>query len=120
LLVYAIPEIEIKIIEGLPQTMPDLPTWGAIVFVGLANRAVGLTVWNLILRTLRSYEASILGASTVIWTSLLAVIFLNERLQVYQLIGIGMMLAGLILVQVRTGPLKSILKKKNRTRKPKA
>jgi len=108
------------IIEGLPQTMPDLPTWGAIVFVGLANRAVGLTVWNLILRTLRSYEASILGASTVIWTSLLAVIFLNERLQVYQLIGIGMMLAGLILVQVRTGPLKSILKKKNRTRKPKA
>jgi drug/metabolite transporter (DMT)-like permease len=99
------------IIEGLPPTMPSLATWGAILFVGLFNRAIGLTVWNLILRTLRSYEASILGASTVIWTSLLAVVFLKEQLHVNQLIGIGMMLVGLVLVQVRTGPVKNLLKR---------
>ncbi len=102
------------IIEGLPSAMPSLGTWGAILFVGLFNRAVGLTVWNLILRTLRSYEASILGASTVIWTSILAVLMLNEQLQVNQLIGIGMMLVGLVLVQVRTGPIKTMFKRKKK------
>jgi len=102
------------IIEGLPPVMPDLPTWGAILFVGIAARAVGLTLWNLILRTLRSYEASILGASTVIWTSILAVLILDETLEVYQLIGIGMMLAGLVLVQIRTGPIKTWFKKKQK------
>ena len=100
------------LIEGFPKVMPDLPTWGAIIFVGIINRAIGLTVWNLILRTLRSYEASILGASTVIWTSILAVLFLKETLELYQIIGIGMMLIGLILVQVRTGPIKVSLNRK--------
>lgn len=102
------------IIEGLPQVMPDLPTWGAILFVGIVNRAIGLTVWNLILRTLRSYEASILGASTVIWTSILAVFILGETIQFYQIIGIGMMLIGLVLVQIRTGPIKNLFKEKKR------
>jgi len=102
------------IIEGLPTAMPTLGTWGAVLFVALFNRAIGLTVWNLILRTLRSYEASILGASTVIWTSLLAVLFLKEQLQPNQIIGIGMMLVGLILVQVRTGPLKGMLKPRDK------
>ena len=70
------------------------------------TRAIGLTVWNLILRTLRSYEPSILGASTVIWTSILSVIFLNEKLVLNQIIGIVLMLSGLILVQVRKGSLR--------------
>jgi hypothetical protein len=50
----------------------------------------------------------------VIWTSLLAVLLLDETLAVYQLIGIGMMLAGLVLVQVRTGPLKTLFKRRRK------
>lgn len=102
------------LIEGLPQSIPPIGTIATILYVGIIPRAVGLTVWNLILRTLRSYEASILGASTVIWTSLLAIIILDERLAIYQVIGILMMLVGLVLVQVRSGPVKSflVLKKK--------
>jgi O-acetylserine/cysteine efflux transporter len=106
------------LIEGLPKEMPSLGTWGVVLFVGLFNRAIGLTVWNLILRTLRSYEASILGASTVIWTSLLAVMFLNEQLSINQIIGIGMMLVGLVLVQIRTGPVKDMLKRKDKLSPP--
>lgn len=100
------------LIEGFPQSIPSIATIGTIFYVGIVTRAVGLTVWNLILRTLRSYEASILGASTVIWTSLLAIVILDESLAVYQLIGIGMMLVGLVLVQIRTGPVKNMFQKK--------
>ncbi|MCB0098311.1 MAG: EamA family transporter, partial [Caldilineaceae bacterium] len=69
---------------------------------------VGLTVWNQILRTLRSYEASILGASTVIWTSLLAIPILGETLDPNQMAGIGLMIVGLALVQVRVGTLAQV------------
>lgn len=89
------------IVDGWPPYVPTWWDWAVIIYSGIMMRAVGLTVWNLILRTLRSYEASILGASTVIWTSILAVIMLDETLTSNQLIGIGMMLVGLILVQVR-------------------
>lgn len=102
------------LIEGLPRSMPPIGVVAAIVYIGIVPRAVGLTVWNLILRTLRSYEASILGASTVIWTSLLAIVILDESLATYQLIGIGMMLVGLVLVQIRSGPLKNYFSKKDR------
>jgi O-acetylserine/cysteine efflux transporter len=100
------------LIEGFPTAMPSVAVWGAMFYVALITRAIGLTVWNLILRTLRSFEASILGASTVIWTSLLAVLLLNETLAVNQIIGIGMMLVGLILVQIRSGPIKTLLSKR--------
>lgn len=100
------------LIEGFPTVMPSVAVWGAMFYVALITRAIGLTVWNLILRTLRSFEASILGASTVIWTSLLAVLLLNETLSVNQIIGIGMMLVGLILVQIRSGPIKTMLSKR--------
>jgi drug/metabolite transporter (DMT)-like permease len=95
------------IVDGWPPYVPRWTDWLVIIYAGIFMRAMGLTIWNLILRTLRSYEASILGASTVIWTSILAVIFLNETLTRNQIIGIAMMLVGLVLVQVR----KSLRKK---------
>lgn len=92
--------------DDFSPVIPTLADFSIILFVGIVTRAIGLTVWNLILRTLRSYEASILGASTVIWTSILSVIFLNEKLILNQILGIILMLAGLILVQVRKGSIR--------------
>ncbi|QRN82050.1 DMT family transporter [Chloroflexota bacterium] len=89
--------------DGFSPVIPTVADFGIILFVGIVTRAIGLTVWNLILRTLRSYEASILGASTVIWTSILSVIFLGETLLLNQVFGILLMLVGLILVQIRKG-----------------
>jgi len=93
----------IGLILDWPPQISGWQNWGTILYSGFIGVAIGLTVWNYILRTLRSYEASILGASTVIWTALLAVPILGERLASNQLIGIGLMLAGLALVQVRRG-----------------
>lgn len=96
--------------DDFSPVIPTLANFGEILFVGIVTRAIGLTVWNLILRTLRSYEASILGASTVIWTSLLSVVLLNEVLVLNQILGIVLMLIGLILVQVRAGKINKFKK----------
>lgn len=84
-----------------PPRVAGAANWAAILFAGIAMIAVGLTVWNHVLRTLRSYEASILGASTVIWTTLMAVPFLGERIRANQVAGMALLLCGLSCVQVR-------------------
>ncbi len=104
--------IVIGLIFDFPPQVPDLKSWGIILYAGVVNISIGLTVWNHILRALRSYEASILGATTIIWTSLLAIWILKESLGVNQWIGMGLLLFGLILVQVRKGKISDWLPKK--------
>lgn len=89
-------------LDGPPQVNGAI-AWGTLLYSGIVQVALGLTVWNHILRVLRSYEASILGASTVFWTALLAVPMLGEVLKWNQIAGIALMLVGLALVQVRAG-----------------
>jgi len=89
-------------VDGVPR-VSGWGNWFAIVYSGAFMVAFGLTVWNHILRVLRSYEASILGASTVIWTALLAIPILGEQLGANEIAGMILMLAGLALVQVRRG-----------------
>lgn len=100
--------VAIGLVFDFPPSVPDLKSWGIIVYGGVVNISIGLTVWNHILRTLRSYEASILGASTIIWTSLLAILILHETLDINQWIGMGLLLIGLILVQIRKGRILGI------------
>lgn len=102
------------LIFDFPPKVPDLQSWGIIVYSGLINIALGLTVWNHILRTLRSYEASILGGSSIIWTTLLAMLILGEKPTLFQWLGMGTMVMGLLLVQVRRGRMDQLLKKKTR------
>lgn len=92
-----------------PPKISGWSSWGIVIYTGVISLSLGLTVWNHILRTLRSYEASILGTSSLIYTTLLAVIILNERPALNQLAGIGLMVIGLILVQVRRGKLSDLV-----------
>lgn len=96
----------LAVIAGLvfdfPPNVPNWRSWAIIVYAGIVNVSLGLTVWNHILRVLRSYEASILGISSLIFTTLLAMLLLNETVSSNQWTGISLMILGLILVQVRT------------------
>ncbi|MCC6904589.1 MAG: DMT family transporter [Anaerolineae bacterium] len=85
---------------------------GFAVYTGVVGMAIGLTAWNYVLRTLRSYEASILGATGIIWTALLAIPILGERPLLHQVIGMILMLIGIALVQVRIGRLGTLFSKK--------
>ena len=110
--------VVIGLIFDFPPKVPDLKSWGIILYAGVVNISIGLTVWNHILRALRSYEASILGATTIIWTSLMAIWILNESLDTNQWIGMGFLLFGLILVQVRRGKISDIFHKKQQAMDP--
>jgi drug/metabolite transporter (DMT)-like permease len=80
---------------------------GLIIFAnGVIGIALVQTVLNAIFRTLRSYEVSILAGSGVIWTALLAVPILGERLSGQQIAAIAVLLSGLFLAQLRQGDLR--------------
>jgi drug/metabolite transporter (DMT)-like permease len=99
-----------------PPRVTNLKGWGIIIYTGTLNVALGLTVWNHVLRTLRSYEASILGASTIIWSTLLAMIILGEKVELHQWLGMGTMLFGLVLVQTRVGHIEVLFSSRRATR----
>ena len=95
-----------------PPKVPDIQSWGIIAFAGAINVALYITVWNNINRVLKSFEASILGASTIIYTTFFAMIILSESLTTNKWLGMGTMVVGLLLVQVRAGGFDKIFKKK--------
>ena len=112
LLIGGVGAVLAGLIFDFPPKVPDLQSWVIIFYSGLINIALGLTVWNHILRTLRSYEASILGASTIIWITLLAMLILGENPTLFQWLGMATMVIGLLLVQVRKGRLDQLIKKR--------
>jgi len=97
-----------------PPQVGSWQNWSVILYAGIIMIGLSMSVWNYILRTLRSYEASILGASTVIWTALIAIPILGEQLTLNEIIGIVLMIAGLSLVQVRGGKLGTLWQRFNR------
>jgi drug/metabolite transporter (DMT)-like permease len=77
-----------------PPPVVGWTNWGIILLNAIIGVAIVLTVCNYILRTLRSYEASILASSGVIYTAILAVPILGEVLALHQIVGIAMVLVG--------------------------
>lgn len=96
------------VIDDWPPQISGWQNWGVVFYMGIYMIAVFLTLWNSMLRILRSYEASILGASTVIWTALWAIPILGERLSPNQMVGIALMITGLAMVQIRKGRLDTL------------
>ncbi len=81
--------------------------WAIVVLNGVVGVALTLAVFNRVLRTLRSFEASLLASSGVIYTALFAIPILGEALALHQVAGIALMLIGLALVQVRRSALRA-------------
>ena len=70
-----------------PPAVAGWTNWSTILLNAIVGIAIVQTVFNYILRTLRSYEASILASSGVMYTALLAVPILGERLALHQGVG---------------------------------
>lgn len=90
------------VLEGWPRDL-GATSWAIIAANGLVSIALGLTLFNHFLRTLRSYEASILSGSGLIFTALFAMPILGEYLGLRQVAGIACMLLGMSLAQLRPG-----------------
>lgn len=97
----SIMSITCMIIDGLPPKISKPIDLLLIIHIGVSVKAIALALWNKNLREMRSYEVSLLGASMVIWTSLLSLIILGEKISSNQIIGIIFLVTGLIFVQIR-------------------
>jgi drug/metabolite transporter (DMT)-like permease len=87
------------IIEGVPALTPT--AWLIIGWLAALNTAFAFTLWNHSLRTLTALESSVINNLMLIEIAILAWIFLGESLDLRELIGLAIALAGIIAVQLR-------------------
>jgi drug/metabolite transporter (DMT)-like permease len=87
----------------LTQSLPrlSLANWAIVIWLAVVNTAFAFTLWNHTLRTLSATESSIINNTMLIQITLLAWVFLGERLT-WQEVG-GLVAAGIgaLLVQIR-------------------
>jgi drug/metabolite transporter (DMT)-like permease len=86
--------------QGLPRLSGW--GWGIIIWLAIVNTAFAFTLWNRILRTLRASEASAINNTMLIQIAVLAWLFLGESLTALQILGLGTVAVGTLLVQIRS------------------
>ena len=75
--------------------------WAVLLLNATTSIAVGPFVFNAAFRVLRSYEASVLATSGLIYTALLAMALLGEPVGTLRWLAIALMLGGIACAQVR-------------------
>jgi len=89
-------------LEGLPSL--DLRGWSILLWLAVVNTALAFTLWNRTLRVLTAVESSVINGTMLIWVTLLAAMFLGERLGGKELAGLILVATGTLLVQLRALP----------------
>jgi len=73
--------------------------WIVIAANGVIAMSLTMNVFNLVLKVLRAYQASILASSGLVFTAMFAIPILDESLNLFQLGGIALLLLGIAMVQ---------------------
>lgn len=84
----------------LPRPIP----WATIALMGLAGVCLYYTGFNLSLVYTSASQGALIQSFIPIVTALLAAIFLKESLSVKRLLGIGISIAGVVLIILLTAP----------------
>lgn len=85
--------------EGVPRPSPT--GWLIVAWLAAVNTAFAFTLWNHTLERLTAVESSVLNNTMLIQIAALAWIFLGESLDLRQLSGLAVALAGVLVVQLR-------------------
>jgi probable blue pigment (indigoidine) exporter len=72
----------------------------ALVWLAVANTAVAFSLWNHALRTLRAFEANVIGNTTLFQVGILGWIFLGEALTGRQILAMLVAFGGVLLAQL--------------------
>ncbi|MFO0753229.1 MAG: EamA family transporter [Thermodesulfovibrionales bacterium] len=78
--------------------------WGGILFVGIFGTVIPFGLYNEGIRRIRSTHASITATSEPVIAGVIAWLFLGERMEGWQLAGAGLVVASLLLLQMRQDP----------------
>ena len=92
-LLFAIP------LEGIPSA--PLSSWGLILFLAAVNTAIAYLLYNHALQILPAFQMNIALSLTPVWTAVFGFFLLDERLEALQMLGIAVLIAGVMLVQMR-------------------
>lgn len=95
---------------GLPLILYGLQYWQRVLNISLENwlviagngiiaMSLTMNVFNLVIKKLRAYEASILASTGLIFTALLSIPILGDSLELTQIVGILLLLGGIMMVQ---------------------
>jgi drug/metabolite transporter, DME family len=83
-------------------TTPSLLFW--LLLLGLVPTLLGGAVFNVALRTVSASNASITATVEPVIAAVLGWAVWNERLEVWQMLGAGLIVAGVVLIQWPTRP----------------
>jgi len=75
--------------------------WLIVAWLAVVNTAVAFTLWNHTLRTLTAVESSVINNTMLPQIAILAWLFLDEPLSARQIIGMTLVGAGTLVVQLR-------------------
>ena len=87
-------------VEGLPSI--SLKNWLIILWLGVVNTSFTFVLWNRTLQTLTAVESNIISNAMLVEIAVLAWLFLGERLTLLDLVGLGLVLMGALMVQLRS------------------
>ncbi len=85
--------------EGLTRSYSTVQ-WFWILFIGIVGTAVSLGLYNKGLRLVRSTHASITATLQPISAAVIAFLFLGEIMKPLQLVGVGLVVVSIVLLQI--------------------
>lgn len=85
-------------VQGLPRI--SLQNWLIIGWLAVVNTAFAFTLWNHTLQTLSAVESSIINNTMLIQVAALGWVFLGESLTTIDVLGLLLVAAGALLVQL--------------------
>jgi DME family drug/metabolite transporter len=85
--------------EGLTRSY-DAVQWFWILFISIAGTAVSLGLYNKGLRLIRATHASITATLQPIAAAVIAFFFLGETMRPWQVVGVGLVVASIIGLQI--------------------
>lgn len=87
------------LVEETPRL--DMTGWLIILWLAVVNTAFAFTLWNHTLRTLTAAQSSIINNTMLIQIAVLAWIFLEETVNWQEGMGMALVAAGVLLVNLR-------------------
>ncbi|MEA4811386.1 MAG: DMT family transporter [Anaerolineaceae bacterium] len=87
------------ILQGLPTL--SLKAWLTILWLASVNTAFAFWLWNKSLQALTAVESSTINSTMMVQIAILARIFLGERLDFAETLGLGIALIGILLVSLK-------------------
>lgn len=88
------------VVEGFPTI--SLTNWAFIAWLAVVNTALAFPLWNHTQRTLSAVESSIINSTMLVQIAILAWLFLDESLTPQDITGMALVIAGTLVVQLRT------------------